>query len=164
MFVWQAMIEPQGQKRGIGMTFPRFDIPVFVDADRTRLKQVIINLLSNAIKYNRANGTVVVDCAPSGPKRIRISVRDSGAGLPPEMLIQLFQSFNRLGRETTAEEGTGIGLVMSKRLVEMMGGAIGVESTVGLGSVFWFDLNAAEAPGLVQDLSVPDQHAPAAIA
>ena len=147
----QAMIEPQGQKRGIGMRFPHFEIPCFVDADRTRLKQVIINLLSNAIKYNRVNGTVMVECAPQGPERIRISVRDTGAGLPPEMMKQLFQSFNRLGRETSAEEGTGIGLVMSKRLVEMMGGAIGVESTVGLGSVFWFDLNAAGAPGLTED-------------
>jgi PAS domain S-box-containing protein len=149
----QAMIEPQGQKRGIGMTFPRFDLPCFVDADRTRLKQVIINLLSNAIKYNRPNGTVTVDWALEGstPERVRVSVRDTGAGLPPDMLKQLFQSFNRLGRETSAEEGTGIGLVMSKRLVEMMGGQIGVESTVGLGSVFWFDLNAAVAPRLTVD-------------
>src|SRR6202167_5603480 len=148
MLECQAMIEPQGQKRGLGMTFPSFDVPCFVDADRTRLKQVIINLLSNAIKYNRANGTVVVTCVRISPERVRISVRDTGAGLPPEMLIQLFQSFNRLGRETTAEEGTGIGLVMSKRLVEMMGGAIGVESTVGSGSIFWFDLNSAAAPHL----------------
>ena len=147
----QDMIEPQGQKRGIAMTFPRFDVPCFVEADRTRLKQVIINLLSNAIKYNRPNGTVVVECAPSTPDRIRISVRDTGAGLPPEMLSQLFQSFNRLGRETTAEEGTGIGLVMSKRLVEMMEGAIAVESTVGVGSVFWFELNATAGPHLVLD-------------
>ena len=146
----RAMIEPQGQKRGIDMSFPRFDAPCFVDADRTRLKQVIINLLSNSIKYNRSNGTVIVECAPSGPERVRISVRDTGAGLRPDMVKQLFQSFNRLGRESTAEEGTGIGLVMSKRLVEMMGGAIGVESTVGLGSVFWFDLNAAEVPSLIE--------------
>jgi PAS domain S-box-containing protein len=156
MLECQAMIEPQGQKRGIGMTFPRFDVPCFVDADRTRLKQVIINLLSNAMKYNRANGTVVVDCVTrtpehSAPARIRVSVRDSGAGLAPEMVAQLFQSFNRLGRESSAEEGTGIGLVMSKRLVEMMEGEIGVESTVGAGSVFWFDLNAADAPRLMAD-------------
>jgi PAS domain S-box-containing protein len=143
----RAMIEPQGQKRGIGMAFPQFEIPCFVDADRTRLKQVIINLLSNAIKYNRPNGTVAVDVDCSrGADRVRIKIRDTGAGLPPEMLTQLFQSFNRLGRETTPEEGTGIGLVMSKRLVELMGGAIGVESTVGSGSVFWFDLNSAVAP------------------
>ena len=146
MLECQAMIEPQGQKRGITMTFPRSGTPYFVDADRTRLKQVLINLLSNAIKYNRANGTVVVECAQTTPDRVRISVRDTGPGLPPEMLAQLFQSFNRLGRETTAEEGTGIGLVMSKRLVELMGGEIGVESTVGTGSVFWFELNSAEAP------------------
>ena len=151
MLECQDMIEPQGQKRGIGMTFPHFDIPTFVDADRTRLKQVIINLLSNAIKYNRANGTVVVDCTRSTSNRIRISVRDTGAGLAPGMLAQLFQSFNRLGRETTAEEGTGIGLVMSKRLVEQMGGEIGVDSIVGTGSVFWFELNAAVAPRLAVD-------------
>jgi signal transduction histidine kinase/CheY-like chemotaxis protein len=142
----RPMIEPQGQKRGITMTFPQFAKPVFVDADRTRLKQVLINLLSNAIKYNRPRGTVCVDCRPAGADRIRISITDSGAGLPEELLSQLFQPFNRLGKETSSEEGTGIGLVMSKRLVELMGGEIGVESTVGSGSVFWFDLNAAETP------------------
>ena len=136
------------------MTFPDFATPCFVDVDRTRLKQVIINLLSNAIKYNRKHGTVVVECVAAA-ERIRISVRDSGAGLPPEMVTQLFQSFNRLGRETTTEEGTGIGLVMSKRLVEMMGGAIGVESTVGKGSVFWFDVNAADAPDLKEEPADP---------
>jgi PAS domain S-box-containing protein len=151
MLECQAMIEPQAQKRGIGMSFPVFEIPWFVDADRTRLKQVLVNLLSNAIKYNRANGKVAVDCVRTTPERVRIGVRDTGAGLPPDMLIQLFQSFNRLGRETTAEEGTGIGLVMSKRLVEMMGGAIGVESTVGVGSVFWFELNSAVTPRLLLD-------------
>ena len=80
---------------------------------------------------------------------MRISVRDTGAGLPPEQLAQLFQPFNRLGQEAGAEEGTGIGLVVTKRLVELMGGAIGVESTVGEGSVFWFELNSAAAPQLV---------------
>jgi len=127
-----------------------------VDADRTRLKQVLINLLSNAIKYNQANGTVVVDCAlraPEGsaPSRIRISVTDTGAGLPPDMLRQLFQPFNRLGQERSTEEGTGIGLVMSKRLVELMGGVIGVKSTVGQGSVFWFELNSTVEPQLGAD-------------
>jgi len=90
-------------------------------------------------------------CTGSTPERIRVSVKDTGAGLTPDMLMQLFQPFNRLGRERTSEEGTGIGLVMSKRLVELMGGEIGVESTVGLGSVFWFELNAAEAPQLPVD-------------
>jgi PAS domain S-box-containing protein len=142
----QAMIEPQAKNRGITMTFPKFHTPCAVRADRTRLKQVLINLLSNAIKYNRANGTVVVDCIASTPESVRVSVRDTGAGLPSDMLRQLFQPFNRLGQERGTEEGTGIGLVMSKRLVEMMGGVIGVESTFGSGSVFWFELDSAPAP------------------
>ncbi len=156
----QAMIEPQGQKRGIAMVFPKFEAPCYVEADRTRLKQVLINLLSNAIKYNRSNGTVTINCVDrmdGGIPRIRINVRDTGAGLIPELLLQLFQPFNRLGRNATAEEGTGIGLVMSKRLVELMGGAIGVESVVGSGSVFWFDLNAV-APGLNQGPAAFETH------
>jgi len=162
----QAMIEPQGQKRGITMTFPLFDLPCFVEADRTRLKQILINLLSNAIKYNRANGTVVVD-ADSGSnalERIRVSVKDSGAGLPADMVSQLFQPFNRLGQERSAEEGTGIGLVMSKRLVELMGGEIGVESAVGAGSVFWFELNSAVAPQLTADGTEPAAPSPVPLA
>ncbi len=150
MLECQAMIEPQALQRGIKMIFPHSGVLNFVDADRTRLKQVLINLLSNAIKYNQANGTVVVECAMRSPERMRISVRDTGAGLPPEMLSQLFQPFNRLGQERGREEGTGIGLVMSKRLVELMGGLIGVESTVGLGSVFWFELIATAEPHLLE--------------
>jgi PAS domain S-box-containing protein len=149
----QAMIEPQRQTRGIDMTFPRFDVPCFVDADRTRLKQVIINLLSNALKYNRPGGTVAVECTTSTPERVRIGVRDTGEGLPPEKVAQLFQSFNRLGQEASAEQGTGIGLVVSKRLVELMGGVIGVESTSGVGSLFWIELTAADAPSM--DLENP---------
>jgi PAS domain S-box-containing protein len=160
MLECQAMIEPQAQKRGIKMTFPQSGIPYFVDADRTRLKQVLINLLSNAIKYNQANGAVVVDCTLIGakqgiPERIRVSVRDTGAGLPPDMISQLFQPFNRLGQERSIEEGTGIGLVMSKRLVELMGGLIGVDSVVGLGSVFWFELSSTLEPQLVVDETQP---------
>jgi len=155
MLECRAMMEPQGQQRGIQMTFPQSGMPFYVDADRTRLKQVLINLLSNAIKYNQANGTVVVDYTASTPGRLRVSVRDSGAGLSPEMLTQLFQPFNRLGRESSREEGTGIGLVMSKRLVELMGGTIGVASTIGSGSVFWFELNSTDAPQLAVDPAMP---------
>ena len=149
----QAMIEPQAQKREIRMSFPQFEIPYFVKAERTRVKQVLINLLSNAIKYNKVGGTVVVECTKSTEDRIRISVKDSGDGLTPDKLMQLFQPFNRLGQEAGIEEGTGIGLVVSKRLVELMKGVIGVESTIGGGSVFWIELNltpelqpAADAP------------------
>lgn len=136
----QDMIEPQAQKRGIHMTFPEFALPCFVKADRTRLKQVLINLLSNAIKYNTTGGAVTVECVETPTGHIRINVKDTGAGMSPEMLVQLFQAFNRLGKEATAEEGTGIGLVVSKRLVELMQGKIGATSTVGSGSVFWIEL------------------------
>ena len=151
MLECQAMIEPQGTARGIKLTFPHFDSPRFVHADRTRMKQVLINLLSNAIKYNQLGGAVTVDCAPSVGSRIRISVSDTGAGLSEEKLLQLFQPFNRLGQESSVVEGTGIGLVMSKRLVELMGGEIGVESTVGTGSVFWYELDSSVAPQAVAE-------------
>jgi signal transduction histidine kinase/CheY-like chemotaxis protein len=144
----QAMIEPQAQKRSIGITFPRFELPLYVKADRTRVKQVLINLLSNAIKYNRPEGSVIVDCGASAPGRIRIGVTDTGAGLTADQLAQLFQPFNRLGQEANGEEGTGIGLVVCKRLVELMGGVIGVESNVGKGSVFWIELKETAAPQL----------------
>ena len=144
----QAMMELQAQQRGIRMTFPRFESPIYVSADRTRLKQIIINLLSNAIKYNREKGSIVVDCKAVAPDRVRFSIKDTGDGLAPEKLEQLFQPFNRLGQEEGSVAGTGIGLVVTKRLAELMGGAIGVESTVGLGSVFWCELSAAEAPSL----------------
>jgi PAS domain S-box-containing protein len=137
----QAMIEPQAQKRGIGVAFPPLEIPYIVMADRTRVKQVLINLLSNAIKYNRDGGTVVVECITGAPGRVRICVRDTGEGLSADKLTQLFQPFNRLGQEANVEEGTGIGLVVCKRLIELMGGVIGAESTVGEGSVFWIELS-----------------------
>jgi len=155
MLECQAMIEPQAQKRGISVAFPHFEMPCFVQADRTRAKQVFINLLSNAIKYNRVGGAVVVDCTASTTERIRISVKDTGEGLTPDKLTQLFQPFNRLGKEAGIEEGTGIGLVTTKRLVELMKGVIGVESTVGVGSVFWIDLNLTAEPHPAPDAAEP---------
>ena len=145
----RGMIEASAKKNGIGLTFPHFDDTPFIKADRTRIKQVVINLLSNAIKYNRAGGTVKVVCSMGATQRLRIGVHDTGNGLPPEKLAQLFQPFNRLGQESGSEEGTGIGLVVSKRLVELMGGEIGAESTVGVGSVFWIELHSTHAPQLL---------------
>ena len=154
MLECKTMIEPQATKRGIHMTFPEFDGPYFIDADRTRVKQILINLFSNAIKYNKEGGTVVVGCTASTRDRVRVTVTDSGAGLPPDKLVQLFQPFNRLGQQANIE-GTGIGLVVTKRLVELMGGAIGVKSTVGTGSVFWFELVSTAAPGLPDEVEAP---------
>jgi PAS domain S-box-containing protein len=163
----QGMMEQQAQQRGIRMTYPPFDIPYFVLADRTRVKQVLINLLSNAIKYNQRQGTVEVKCGESTLGRIRVSVRDTGEGLSPEQVTKLFQAFNRLGQEAGSEEGTGIGLVVAKRLVELMEGEIGVESSVGMGCVFWFELpsvaepclslEGSETAALVQQLHVPHE-------
>ena len=144
----KAMIEPQAQKREIVMTFRGFENSVFVKADRTRIKQVLINLLYNAIKYNSPGGAVDVECTMASPNSLRISVRDTGAGLGAEQVAQLFQPFNRLGKEAGPEEGTGIGLVVTKRLVELMGGTIGVNSTPGVGTVFWIELDLAAAPQL----------------
>ncbi len=151
----RSIIEPQGQARDIQFSFPTFSVPSFVQADRVRLKQVLINLLSNAIKYNRPGGTVKVTCATIRPGRTRLSIRDTGFGISTEKQRQLFQPFNRLGQEHGAEEGTGIGLVMSKLLVELMGGKIGLCSTVGAGSTFWFDLDETVAPVLVMVPSEP---------
>ncbi|BBJ24364.1 response regulator [Candidatus Nitrotoga sp. AM1P] len=144
----QAMIEPQAQQHGIQLIFPKFDSPLAVEADRTRLKQALINLLSNAIKYNREQGTVEVKCVTGTPNYVRICVQDTGEGLSPEKLTQLFQPFNRLGQENGTVEGTGIGLAVTKQVVELMGGSIGVDSTVGVGSVFWFELISAREPQL----------------
>jgi PAS domain S-box-containing protein len=136
----EDIIESQARARDIRVSFPRFDGECLIQADHTRVKQVVINLLSNAIKYNRAGGTVAVACTAGAVGRVRVNIADTGAGLAPEQLAQLFQPFNRLGQAERAEEGTGIGLALSKRLVELMGGVIGVDSTVGKGSTFWIEL------------------------
>ena len=157
----QAMSEGQAKKHGITMIFSPFTRPCLVQVDRMRLQQILANLLSNAIKYNKAGGTVEVYCFAPIPSRLRICVQDTGPGLPPELLTQLFQPFNRLGQQGGGVEGTGIGLVVCKRLVELMGGSIGVESTVGKGSLFWIEVATALAPSLDPPSAVFDTPAPA---
>jgi PAS domain S-box-containing protein len=166
MLECRAMIEPQAAKRNIVMAFPSFAVPCFISADRTRVKQVLINLLFNAIKYNKPGGTVTVTCVANPGSVVRISVRDTGAGLSPEQLKQLFQPFNRMGQESGHEEGTGIGLVVTKRLVEMMGGSIGVDSAVGRGSSFWIELVHTSAPQFAKadPLAAPAAARPPALA
>jgi PAS domain S-box-containing protein len=152
----QAMTESQAHKRGVRMNFLPFDNTWFANADRTRVKQVLINLLSNAIKYNRENGTVDVTCTCSAEK-ICISIKDSGVGLAPDKLLQLFQPFNRLGQEYGIEEGTGIGLVVTKQLVELMGGTISVVSIIGVGSEFCIELIRDTTPQLAAENTLPTE-------
>jgi two-component system sensor histidine kinase/response regulator len=113
--------------------------PAAVRADKTRLKQVLINLMSNAVKYNRPGGEVMLSVEPHGTDW-RITVRDSGIGMNAEQMSHLFEPFNRLGRENNGTPGTGIGLVISKRLLEMMDSRLAFDSEARQGSTFWFDL------------------------
>jgi signal transduction histidine kinase/CheY-like chemotaxis protein/sensor domain CHASE-containing protein len=144
-----AFVQPLADRRGIRIFLGRsLEDGVRVRADRMRLKQILLNLISNAVKYNRDGGIVTVDCRDAGEDLLRIAVTDGGPGIPVEKQKELFQPFRRLGAETTEIEGTGIGLVLAKQLVELLGGRIGFESTVGQGSTFWIDVGRAEAaPG-----------------
>jgi len=135
------MIGSMADKRGIRIhdqTNGR-DLPA-VRADYTRFKQVLLNLLSNAVKYNRKNGEIWLHCQPVAADMLRLSVRDSGPGIPAEKREQVFVPFNRLGAEGSAIEGTGIGLTIAKQLVELMGGHIGFDSKPDVGSTFWVEL------------------------
>jgi signal transduction histidine kinase/ActR/RegA family two-component response regulator len=129
-------------------------------ADRQRLKQVLLNLLSNAVKYNRQGGRVWIECRESAPGRLRIDVTDTGFGIPPDKLDRLFTPFDRLGAEQTGVEGTGIGLTLTRRLVEEMGGSLAVQSTVDEGSTFSVELASVEDP--VRELSSVEPVAAAA--
>lgn len=144
------LITPLAQRRGIEISLTQDGVDITVEllllqpnavrADRTRLKQVLLNLLSNAVKYNRKNGKIIIACNNIGNNQTRISITDTGAGLTQEQQSQLFKTFNRLGAEQSNIEGTGIGLVITKNIVDLMGGNIGVDSRPGEGSTFWIEL------------------------
>ncbi|WP_221798806.1 ATP-binding protein [Oceanobacter mangrovi] len=131
---------PLAQERGIELLLDQQQTEhAYVLADYTRLKQVLINLISNAIKYNRDGGRVVVRCRML-EHQLEVSIEDTGQGIAKERLCELFQPFNRLGAEAGSVEGTGIGLALTRQLIELMGGEIGVESQPGEGCRFWFRL------------------------
>lgn len=133
-----TLIENIADKQDIHVTYSCLD-NLAVRADRTRFKQAIINLLSNAVKYNRYGGSVKLDTEKKG-NRLRILITDTGMGISEDKYEELFQPFNRLNAENTNIEGTGIGLSITQRIVEMMGGEIGVHSDIGVGSTFWIEL------------------------
>ncbi len=141
-----SLIELQAQEADIQINLIPFDPTWMVDVDRIRIKQALINLLSNAIKYNCKHGTVEVACIAGTTGRLRLCIKDTGAGLSAENLQQLFQPFNRLGQEHGTEEGSGIGLALTQRLVELMGGTVHVTSTLGLGSEFCVEMIRSDMP------------------
>lgn len=136
------LIKPQAKRLNIQVTNHASGHDHIVKADYTRLKQVFLNILSNAVKYNRDNGTVILDSEIINNQRLRIHITDSGQGLSKAEISKLFTSFERLNKKSNIE-GTGIGLVITKHLTELMGGSIAVESTPGKGSTFWVELNLA---------------------
>lgn len=163
-----SMVAPLAANQGIRIVFEGGEArDAVVSADAVRLRQIIINLLSNAIKYNRPDGTVRVSCvyqgasSNGGPGRVRIAVRDTGAGIAPALASRVFGAFERLGAERGQIEGTGIGLAISRRLVSAMGGTIGFDSQLQEGSTFWIDLPAirASAPAPIADSAAPGRAA-----
>ncbi|MBF8275729.1 MAG: sensor hybrid histidine kinase [Candidatus Brocadiaceae bacterium] len=141
-----AIIKSIAVKYGVTVTVKFVQSGVYIMADRTRLKQVMTNLLTNAVKYNRKNGSVIVSYELRDNDMLRIKVEDTGYGIAEDKLGLLFQPFNRLGKELTNIEGTGIGLTITRRLVELMDGHIGVESVVEKGTMFYVDFKRVQKP------------------
>jgi PAS domain S-box-containing protein len=139
------MVRPLVQQRELNLieNYERC-VDYYVHADQQRLSQVLLNLLSNAMKYNRKQGEVRVNCECVDNRVVRISISDTGYGIAPQHRARLFQPFERLGAEGGPIEGTGLGLALSRYLIEAMGGSIGVESTPGQGSTFWIELPLTE--------------------
>ncbi len=149
-----ALIEPLAAQRKVRVGRIDGAADLFIRADRQRLSQVVLNLLSNAVKYNRVGGSVGLSCTALPDGRRRLGISDTGPGISPADQSRLFIPFERLGAETSTVEGTGIGLALSKRLVEAMGGRIGVESVEGQGSTFFFELPAADQEASQNEIAV----------
>jgi signal transduction histidine kinase len=140
-----SLIRPLADQHQVLLVSPPVSCQVHVRGDRQRLKLILLNLLSNAVKYNRPGGRVELACGPAGDG-MRIQVVDTGPGIAAEVMDQLFVPFERLGSEQTGVEGAGLGLPLSRRLAEAMGGTLEVATTLGQGSRFWVELPLAEGP------------------
>lgn len=141
------LIRPLAHERNIELcAADRIDSEWHVLGDRQRFKQVLLNLLSNAVKYTPVNGRVVISADLLGEDKIRVVVSDTGPGIAPKNLPRLFTPFDRLGAEQSDVQGTGLGLALSQRLIQAMGGTIGVESELGKGSTFWVELPRTISP------------------
>ncbi len=162
-----GLVRPLAAERNVELDArPSQPGPLYVTADGQRLKQVMLNLLSNAIKYNRPGGTVSLSWEQTGAQLVWITVSDTGRGIAPEEMDRLFEPFERLGADESGVEGTGLGLALSKRLLDGMGGALRGESTLGQGSRFSVELPPARPPSGVgpeetsagrQDVVAPDR-------
>ena len=141
-----SLIRPLADQQNIVVVGPEVSCSTHVLGDRQRLKQVLLNLLSNAVKYNREGGSVQLACEPLDGGRLRIMVTDTGLGVPPDAVERLFVPFERVTNEQSSIEGTGLGLPLSKRLAEAMGGTLDLVSTPGQGSTFWVELPLVESP------------------
>jgi hypothetical protein len=134
-----TQLKPCASSAGISLPELAIQPPIWITTDKIKLKQVIDNLLSNAIKYNNPHGCIEVSLRVSENK-VRLSVTDTGKGIPEHLMSELFKPFCRLGAEAGSIEGTGIGLTITKKLIKMMGGEIGVSSQENQGSTFWIEL------------------------
>ena len=140
------IVKPLSELKHIKIFLDGTDRSMFIHADLTRFRQVILNLLSNAVKYNRSEGEVRISYEEQEGNKIRLTVADTGPGIEKNKLERLFKPFDRLGVEASSIEGTGIGLTITKRLVEFMGGSIDLNSELGKGTNFFIDLPQADAP------------------
>jgi len=145
-----SMVEGEARQRRIAITQEFAPGTATVLGDATRVKQILTNLLSNAVKYNSEGGRIHIGSRPIGADTVEVVVTDTGLGMTPEQLSDLFQPFNRLGRERSAQQGTGIGLVISQRLAELMGGSLRAHSVAGEGSAFILSLPCVTDPDTVR--------------